>query len=128
MNQTQKSAFKGKKGIHRIINAWNYSCEGLAAAWGNEAAFRQITIISLFSIILALILPLPLLSKALLVVCSFFILIIELFNSAIEAVVDYISLDYHPLAKRAKDMASAAQMIGLINLASVWIILCTQWF
>ena len=122
MSDSSNSPFKGKGGIQRVINACGYSRDGLLAAWQHEAAFRQVIFLTSASVILALCLPLPLVGKALLIACSLLSVVIELFNSAIEAVVDYISLDRHPLAKRAKDMGSAAQLVGLINLAAVWLI------
>ena len=120
MQDSPNSPFKGTSGIRRIINACGYSRDGLCAAWRNEAAFRQVTLLALVSIALTLALPLPFAARTVLIACSLLMLIIELFNSAIEAVVDYISLERHPLAKRAKDMGSAAQLIGLLNLALVW--------
>jgi len=98
-----------------------YSIEGLAAAWRHEDAFRQLTLLALLLIPLALWWPdITRVSRAILVASSLATLVIELFNSAIEAAVDHTSLARHPLAKRAKDLGSAAQLLGLVNLAAMW--------
>lgn len=116
----ETNALKGTKGIQRIINAGRYSIDGLKAAWHHEAAFRQLCL--LHGILLAAVwLPdFGANTRMILIAASFFSLIVELLNTGIEAVVDYISLDLHPLAKRAKDVGSAAQMLALILLAVLW--------
>ncbi|MFC4160372.1 diacylglycerol kinase [Chitinimonas lacunae] len=111
---------KGKTGLRRILNATRYSFEGLGAAWRHEAAFRQVSVLALVGIALAWWLPLPLWGRGLLMLAHLLTLVIELFNSAIEAAVDHTSLERHPLAKRAKDLGSAAQFVGLVNLALLW--------
>lgn len=116
----EESPFKGKTGLRRLVNALGYSLDGIAAALRHEDAFRQLTLLALLLIPAALLLPLSGVEKALLVACSLATLVIELLNSAIEAAVDHTSLERHPLAKRAKDMGSAAQLLGLVNLAAVW--------
>lgn len=118
----QNSPFKGKSGIRRILNALGYSLDGLHAAWSNEAAFRQISLLALIGIPLCLILPFPLWVRALLIASHMATLAVELLNSAIEAAVDHTSLERHALAKRAKDLGSAAQLVGLINLGLMWVI------
>ena len=121
MTPHQESPFKGKTGLRRLCNALGYSLDGLRAAYRHEDAFRQLSLLALILVPLALfVVPATPLARALLVACSLATLIIELFNSAIEAAVDHTSLERHPLAKRAKDMGSAAQLLGLINLALVW--------
>ncbi|MEO2216844.1 diacylglycerol kinase [Chromobacterium vaccinii] len=120
MGKPQESPFKGKTGITRLVNAFGYSLDGLKAALRHEDAFRQLTILALILIPAAFIVHTTPLARALLVASSLATLIIELLNSAIEAAVDHTSLERHPLAKRAKDMGSAAQLLGLINLATVW--------
>ena len=121
MSQHQESPFKGKTGVKRLINAFGYSLDGLRAAFRHEDAFRQLTLLAIVLIPLALfVVSASPLARALLVASSQATLIIELFNSAIEAAVDHTSLARHPLAKRAKDMGSAAQLLGLVNLALVW--------
>lgn len=118
----QKCPFKGKNGIRRIINALGYSLDGLHAAWRHEAAFRQLSLLALVGIPLSLILPFPLWMRALLIASHMATLVVELFNSAIEAAVDHTSLEHHVLAKRAKDLGSAAQLVGLSNLGLMWIV------
>lgn len=116
------SPFKGKTGLRRILNATRYSLQGLAAAWQFEAAFRQIVLLAVAGIGLAFWLPLPTWGRGLIVASHLLCLVIELFNSAIEAAVDHTSLERHVLAKRAKDLGSAAQMVGLTALAAIWAI------
>ncbi|OWY40834.1 diacylglycerol kinase [Xenophilus sp. AP218F] len=116
----KESPFKGKTGLVRLINALGYSLDGLKAAFRHEDAFRQLVLLAAVLIPLAFIIHAHPLERALLVASSLATLIIELLNSAIEAAVDHTSLERHPLAKRAKDMGSAAQLLGLINLAAVW--------
>jgi diacylglycerol kinase (ATP) len=116
----QDSPFKGTTGIRRIFNAFGYSLDGLRAAWSGEAAFRQVLMLAAAGIALSFCLTLPLWARALLIASHLLSLIVELLNSAIEAAVDHTSLAHHPLAKRAKDMGSAAQLIGLTNLALMW--------
>ena len=109
-----ESPFKGKTGLRRLINALGYSLDGLSAA------FRQLSLLAAVLLPLAIWLPVTPIERALMMAAPLATLIIELLNSAIEAAVDHTSLDRHPLAKRAKDMGSAAQLLGLINLAVVW--------
>ncbi|AAQ61934.1 diacylglycerol kinase [Chromobacterium violaceum] len=120
MGKQQESPFKGKTGVTRLVNAFGYSIDGLKAALRHEDAFRQLSILALLLIPAAFLIHTTPLARALLVASSLATLIIELLNSAIEAAVDHTSLERHPLAKRAKDMGSAAQLLGLINLATVW--------
>ena len=121
MSKHEESPFKGKTGIRRLINAFGYSLDGIKAAFRHEDAFRQLALLAIILIPTALfIVPASPLARALLVSSSLATLVIELLNSAIEAAVDHTSLERHPLAKRAKDMGSAAQLLGLINLAAMW--------
>ena len=120
MSVPEESPFKGKTGLRRLINALGYSLDGFGAAFRHEDAFRQLVLLAAVLIPLAFVVHAAPLARALLVASSLATLIIELLNSAIEAAVDHTSLERHPLAKRAKDMGSAAQLLGLINLAAVW--------
>lgn len=121
MSKHEESPFKGKTGIRRLINAFGYSLDGIKAAFRHEDAFRQLALLAIILIPTALfIVPASPLARALLVASSLATLVIELLNSAIEAAVDHTSLERHPLAKRAKDMGSAAQLLGLINLVAMW--------
>jgi len=115
-----ESPFKGKTGLTRLINAFRYSLDGFAAAYRHEDAFRQETLLAALLIPLALFLPANGLGKALMIGSVLLVLIVELLNSAIEAVVDRVSLERHHLAKRAKDIGSAAVLIALINVVAVW--------
>ena len=115
-----ESPFKGKTGLRRVWNAFHYSCAGLHAAYRHEDAFRQEVLLALVLIPLAIWLGEGAVERALLIGCVLLVLIVELINSAIEATVDRISLDRHPLAKRAKDIGSAAVMIALLNAVLVW--------
>ena len=112
--------FKGKQGLTRLINALGYSREGLAAAWQNEAAFREEALLALVAIPLGLYLGHNGVERALLVGSIVLILIVEILNSAVEAVVDKASPEKHELAKRAKDMGSAAVLLSLLNAAAIW--------
>ena len=111
---------KGKTGIRRVWNALFYSFAGLSAAFRHESAFRQEVLLAMVFLPVALLLDVPLVSKALLIASVMLVLIVELLNSAIEAIVDRVSLELHPLAKRAKDIGSAAVFLSLLTLAMVW--------
>lgn len=113
---------KGKSGIKRIINAFGYSKDGLAAAYRYESAFRQVLWLNLILIVLTFILNFDSATKMLLIIASFVSLITELFNTAVEAAVDHTSTEKHELAKRAKDAGSAAQLLALTMLGIVWAI------
>ncbi len=120
MRPDSPSAFKGKKGLKRVLNAARYSYDGFSAAWLTESAFRQICWLGLFGAVMLVMLPIDRQAWALIIASHFFSMAVELLNSAIEAAVDHSSLEVHPLAKRAKDMGSAAQFVCLVNLAAVW--------
>ncbi len=115
-----ESPHKGRTGLRRLWNACRYSAAGLAAAYRHEDAFRQETLAAAVLIPLALFLPASGAGRALMVASVLLVIIVELLNSAIEAAVDRISLEDHRLAKRAKDIGSAAVLISLINVAAVW--------
>ena len=117
---TPGSPFKGKTGFTRLRNALRISLAGLRAAFHHEDAFRQECALALVLIPSALLSPVPGTAKALLLGSVLLVLITELINSAIEAVVDRVSLDRHELAKRAKDIGSAAVLIALVNCVAVW--------
>ncbi|MFW9605314.1 MAG: diacylglycerol kinase [Pseudomonas sp.] len=114
------SPFKGRTGFKRVINAAGYSRDGLLAAFRGEAAFRQLVLLNVVLIPLAFFLQVSNTERAVLVLVSLLALIVELLNSAIEAVVDRVSLEFHPLSKNAKDMGSAAQFIALTMISAVW--------
>ncbi len=122
-NQDEAAKLKGKTGIARIFNAFGYSLSGLKLAFKYEAAFRQLFLLNVVLISVAFALEVTAVERILLIASVFLTLIIELFNSAIEAVVDRVSLSIHPLSKQAKDMGSAAQLLGLILVAMTWSII-----
>jgi len=111
---------KGKTGLRRIWNAFFYSLEGFKAAWRHEDAFRQEAILAAILIPVALFLPASGIGKALMVGSVLLVLMVELLNSAVEATVDRISYENHELAKRAKDIGSAAVFVSLVNVPLVW--------
>jgi len=120
-SQTE-SPHKGKTGLRRVWNALFYSIEGMKAAYLHEDAFRQEVLLAVLLIPLALFLPTSGLGKALMIASVFLVLIVELLNSAVEATVDRVSLEHHRLAKRAKDIGSAAVMMSLANVVVVWLL------
>ncbi|ENV04033.1 MULTISPECIES: diacylglycerol kinase [Acinetobacter] len=115
------SPYKGKSGLKRILNATGYSISGFKAAYKNEAAFRQIVLINLILIPVSFFLDVTRSEHVLLIIVCLFAMIVELFNSAIEAVVDRVSLEKHQLSKNAKDMGSAAQFVALSIIAITWL-------
>ena len=118
-----ESPYKGKTGLRRLINAFGYSMAGLKAAYTNEDAFRQEVLMTIILVPLALYLGDNGVAKAAMIASVLLVVIVELLNSSIEATVDRISLENHMLAKRAKDIGSAAVLISLINLAVVWLLI-----
>jgi diacylglycerol kinase (ATP) len=125
MNETLATPHKST-GFKRIVRALWHSLSGIGSAWKHESAFRQELILSSLLVPLAVILPVGLTGKTLLIGCVFLVLITELLNSAIEWIVDYISLDHHPMAKRAKDMGSAAVFLSLLNCGIIWLLVLSE--
>jgi len=115
-----ESPHKGKTGLRRLWNAFHYSLDGFKAAYEHEDAFRQEVLAAIVLIPLGFYLGNGGMEKALLVGTVWLVLMVELVNSAVEATVDRISLEDHKLAKRAKDIGSAAVLLSLINLVVVW--------
>lgn len=116
----EESPFKGKTGIRRLLNTVGYSLNGFRSAYRHEDAFRQEVLLAAVMLPLALLSPASGTGKALMIFSVLLVLVVELLNSAIEAAVDRISLDRHRLAKRAKDIGSAAVCLSLVNVAAVW--------
>ncbi|MCH7373075.1 MULTISPECIES: diacylglycerol kinase [Aeromonas] len=110
----------GATGVTRIINATGYSMKGLKSAWINEAAFRQELVLVLLLMPLACWLGDSLNQTLLLICISWLVVIVEVLNSAIEAVVDRVGSEHHELSGRAKDLGSAAVFIALALNALVW--------
>ena len=119
----QSSPFKGKTGIKRILNATLYSIAGFKAAFSNEEAFRQIVWINIILIPISFFVDVSRVEQALMIGVCLLAVIVELFNSALEAVVDRVSLDLHPLSKNAKDMGSAAQFVAQAIIFFTWVII-----
>ncbi|MCL4471724.1 MAG: diacylglycerol kinase [Sulfuricella sp.] len=117
-----ESPYKGKTGLRRLWNALHYSLAGFRAAYKNEDAFRQEALLAAVLIPSALFSPAAATGKAMMIASVVLVLIVELLNSAVEATVDRISLDDHLLAKRAKDIGSAAVLLSLVNLAVIWLL------
>ena len=115
-----ESPHKGKTGILRVCNAFFYSMEGLRAAFRHEDAFRQEVFLAVLLIPTVFFTPASGGGKALMIFSVLLVLIVELLNSAVEAAVDRISLENHALAKRAKDIGSAAVLLALIGVPVVW--------
>jgi len=116
----EESPFKGKTGLRRLMNAMGYSYEGFKAAFKHEDAFRQEVFLTILLIPLALYLESSAVPRAMMIGSLFLVLIAELLNSAVEAVVDRISIERHALAKRAKDIGSAAVFVALTNVIVTW--------
>ena len=116
----QISEFKSKSGVKRIFSALLYSIDGLRTAWRHEHAFRQEVMVALPGIVIALLLPVTRLEKLALAGVLVLVLVVELLNSAIEAVVDRVSLDRHALSKNAKDLGSAAVMLSFLFALVTW--------
>lgn len=120
------SPHKGKTGFERMRRAFFYSIDGFIAAYRCEDAFRQEVLLAVVLIPVALLSPVSGIAKALLVGSVLLVLIVELLNSAIEAVTDRVSIEDHVLAKQAKDMGSAAVLASLVLLAAVWALVFLQ--
>ncbi|RUO39435.1 diacylglycerol kinase [Pseudidiomarina aestuarii] len=110
----------GQTGLTRIYHATHYSFKGLRAAWLFEAAFRQEVWLGLVLFPILILAPITITERAILLLSYFTLLLTELLNSAIEAVVDRIGPEFHELSGRAKDIASAAVFIGLTQLMVIW--------
>ncbi|MBC7513756.1 MAG: diacylglycerol kinase [Herminiimonas sp.] len=123
--QPQTSQFKSKSGLMRIFSAFGYSVAGLRAAWRTEHAFRQELLLLAVAAVVALALPLQAAQKLLLIGVFVLVLIVELINSAIEAVVDRVSLETHHLSKNAKDFGSAAVLLSVLLALATWAV--TLW-
>lgn len=116
------NAHKGATGLRRILNAARYSLAGIAAAVRYEAAFRQELLLAAVFVPLGLWLGADGVERSLLAASVLLVLVVELLNSGIEAVVDRVSLEDHDLAKRAKDYGSAAVMVALVVAGVTWML------
>ena len=121
-----KSPYKGKVGIKRLVNAFGYSIAGTLAAFKHEDAFRQEVILTAILTPIAIYYGETAIDQALMISSLLLIIIVELLNSSIEATVDRISIKHHKLAKRAKDIGSAAVFFSLINAAVIWFLILAK--
>jgi diacylglycerol kinase (ATP) len=113
-------------GFSRLVSALGFSTKGLTRALKQETAFRQEALLALVLIPAAIILGNSGLERAMLTASVLLVLIVELLNTGIEAVVDRIGDDYHDLAGYAKDVGSAAVLIALVQLVVVWVLILTD--
>jgi diacylglycerol kinase (ATP) len=119
-DESNVNEHKGRTGLRRIWNALFYSIDGFKAAYRHEDAFRQECVLAIILVPAAFFMPAAGQGKAIMIAAVLLVLIVELLNSAVEATVDRISLENHQLAKRAKDIGSAAVFVSLVNVAVVW--------
>lgn len=117
-----RGRYKRNDGLARVVRALGYSRAGLASAYAGEAAFRQELAACLLLAPLGLWLGDSGVERALLLGSLLLVLIVELFNSAIEAVVDRVSEELHPLSKQAKDIGSAAVLVAIAAAAATWLL------
>ncbi len=118
----------GVTGIKRIINAFGYSMKGLRAAFKHESAFRQETALLIILLPLAIFLGQNIVDYSILIGSLLLVIIVELLNSAVEAVVDRVGDEHHKLAGRAKDIGSAAVFVALVNVGVIWSMYVFQYF
>ncbi|MEO6975407.1 MAG: diacylglycerol kinase [Gallionella sp.] len=111
---------KHRPGLTHAWRATGIALQGLRAAWQHEDAFRQEVLVAAIAIPAALLLPASPLGRVMMIASILLVLIVELLNSALETAVDHTSLERHPLAKRAKDIASAAVFLSIVNALVVW--------
>jgi diacylglycerol kinase (ATP) len=119
---------KQNTGFKRVVNATFYSLAGLRAAWRNEAAFRHECVLTLVLTPIAFWLGQNAVERALLIGSCWLVLIVELLNSAVEAIVDRVGTDHHRLSGRAKDLGSAAVFVSLMLALLVWVLVIVERF
>jgi diacylglycerol kinase (ATP) len=115
-----ESPHKGQRGVQRLANALLYSLSGLRIAFTHESAFRQEVALAAVLIPLACVARVSAVEHVLLIGSVLLVLLVELLNSGLEAAVDRIGFDTHRLAKRAKDLGSAAVLMALVMLSVTW--------
>ncbi|HCE4752902.1 TPA: diacylglycerol kinase [Vibrio diabolicus] len=120
-HQSQESGKPGNTGLKRIVKATGYSIQGLKAAFKHEAAIRQELALLSIAVILAWLVDVGMIERILMIGVVVLVLIVELVNSAIEAVVDRIGIERHELSGRAKDIGSAAVMVALAFAGFTWL-------
>lgn len=114
-------------GPGRVIKAFGYSLHGLASAWRTEGAFRQEVLAAVILIPLACFAPVTSIERVLLIGSVLLVMVVELLNSSIEAAIDRISTERHPLSKKAKDTGSAAVLVAITCALIVWIVILGPW-
>jgi diacylglycerol kinase (ATP) len=122
MAAPRASDLKSRGGPMRVVHAFRYSCAGLVAAFRHESAFRQELALGVPMILLAPWLAPTLLQALALVAAVLLVWIVELLNSAIEALADTVSTEMHPLIGRAKDIGSAAVLLTLVLAGATWVV------
>ena len=110
-------------GIKRVLKATVYSWQGIQYAWQNEAAFRQETVLFIIATIIAIFSPVTAVEKVLLIGSVGIVIVVEILNSASEALVDRFGGEFHPLSIAAKDMGSAAVFISLCLAGITWLLI-----
>ena len=125
VTEPPESPHTGRRGLRRLLNVLSYSLSGLRLAFRHESAFRQEIALAAVLIPIACLIDVSAAKRALLFVSVLLVLLIELLNSSLEAAVDTIGLDTHQLAKRAKDLGSAAVLVALVMLATTWGLIAT---
>jgi len=124
----KQNPHKGNRGLTRAIHAAKNSWHGLIFAFKEESAFRQELVLLVVFSPIALLLPVGLVEKALMICSLIMVLVIELLNSSVEAAIDRISFEHHDLSKRAKDFGSAAVMLALLIAFVIWAAVLYQGF
>ncbi len=128
-HQSLNSGKPGNTGLTRVIKAAGYSAKGLKAAFKHEAAIRQELAMLVLAIALVRVFDLSVVERILMLGVVVLVFIVELINSAIEAVVDRIGVEHHELSGRAKDIGSAAVMVALFFAGFTWLyILISHYF
>lgn len=128
-HQSLNSGKPGNTGLTRVIKAAGYSAKGLKAAFKHEAAIRQELAMLVLAIALVCVFDLSVVERILMFGVVVLVFIVELINSAIEAVVDRIGVEHHELSGRAKDIGSAAVMVALFFAGFTWLyILISHYF
>jgi len=112
-----------RRNLRNFVRSVRVSIEGFVAALRLEPSFREDLVFALLLVPFAVILPVNAVSTAVMIFALFLIIIVELLNSAIEWTIDYISTEEHPLAKRAKDIASAAVFLSYVNCLAIWLVI-----
>lgn len=115
--------FEKKKGINRLFDSIKNSLAGFVNALFTEYSFRQLSILSAILLVVALCVDVTKVERLFLVSSCFILLVVELLNTAIESAIDRISLELHPLSKRAKDIGGAAQLVTVVMTVAIWAII-----